>query len=147
VYGGTMQTLDLAGLVERAAMACSDGRPVPRVEALGRPTVFAEAERLVAVVEHALRNAQEATPGDGDIWVEVGTVEERPYVRVSDTGCGMDQSFLRERLFRPFDTTKGARGMGIGAFQIREYLRGLGGTCMTLLFPPRIDETTMRRAG
>jgi signal transduction histidine kinase len=34
---------------------------------------------------------------------------------------------VRERLFKPFDTTKGASGMGIGAYQVREYLRGLGG--------------------
>jgi putative PEP-CTERM system histidine kinase len=155
---GTMQTVDLASLAERAALACSAGRPVPRVESEGRPFVFAESERLVAVIEHALRNAQDATPDDGEVLVEVGIEGERPYLRVSDTGCGMDDSFVRERLFKPFDTTKGTKGMGIGAFQIREYVRGLGGsvevestvgrgTRMTLLFPPRVDEAIMRRAG
>ncbi len=39
----------------------------------------------------------------------------------------MGAAFIRERLFRPFDTTKGTRGMGIGAFQIREYITSLGG--------------------
>ncbi len=155
---GTMQTVDLASLAERAALACSSGRPVPRVEVEGRPVVFAESERLVAVIEHALRNAQDATPEDGQVLVEVGLDGGKPYLRVSDTGCGMDDSFVRERLFKPFDTTKGTRGMGIGAFQIREYVRGLGGsvevestvgrgTRMTLLFPPRVDEAVMRRAG
>jgi signal transduction histidine kinase len=39
----------------------------------------------------------------------------------------MDPEFLRDRLFRPFDTTKGVAGMGIGAHQAREYVRSLGG--------------------
>jgi len=39
----------------------------------------------------------------------------------------MDESFIRERLFRPFDTTKGAAGMGIGAYETREFVRALDG--------------------
>ena len=39
----------------------------------------------------------------------------------------MDAEFLRRRLFRPFDSTKGSKGMGIGAYQVREYVRSLGG--------------------
>ena len=38
----------------------------------------------------------------------------------------MDAEFVRERLFRPFDSTKGSKGMGIGAYQVREYARGAG---------------------
>jgi signal transduction histidine kinase len=30
-------------------------------------------------------------------------------------------------LFKPFDTTKGSKGMGIGAYQVREYVQSLGG--------------------
>jgi signal transduction histidine kinase len=33
---------------------------------------------------------------------------------------------MRERLFKPFESTKSA-GMGIGAFESREYIRELGG--------------------
>ena len=44
-----------------------------------------------------------------------------------DDGAGMDAEFLRHRLFRPFHSTKGAKGMGIGAYQAREYARDLGG--------------------
>ena len=39
----------------------------------------------------------------------------------------MDAEFVRERLFKPFDSTKGAQGMGIGAYQIRETLRAASG--------------------
>jgi len=46
---------------------------------------------------------------------------------VSDTGAGMSVAFVRDRLFKPFDTTKGSKGMGIGAYQVREYVQSLGG--------------------
>jgi signal transduction histidine kinase len=39
----------------------------------------------------------------------------------------MTPEFVRERLFRPFDSTKGSQSMGIGAYQAREYIRMLGG--------------------
>ena len=39
----------------------------------------------------------------------------------------MDLAFVRNRLFRPFDSTKGADGMGIGAYQLRETVRSIGG--------------------
>jgi signal transduction histidine kinase len=48
-------------------------------------------------------------------------------VNISDTGIGMDDTFIRERLFRPFESTKGVDGMGIGAYQAREYLGQING--------------------
>jgi signal transduction histidine kinase len=38
----------------------------------------------------------------------------------------MTEDFIRERLFKPFDSTKSA-GMGIGVFESREYITELGG--------------------
>ncbi|MFP4245503.1 MAG: ATP-binding protein, partial [Ectothiorhodospira sp.] len=49
------------------------------------------------------------------------------FLDVTDTGTGMSPEFIRDRLFRPFDTTKGLTGMGIGAFESREFIRALGG--------------------
>ena len=39
----------------------------------------------------------------------------------------MDQEFIRTRLFRPFDTTKGKAGMGIGVYESRHIVSQLGG--------------------
>ena len=47
-------------------------------------------------------------------------------VLVSDDGAGMTSEFIRERLFRPFQTTK-ATGMGIGVYESAQYLARLGG--------------------
>lgn len=38
----------------------------------------------------------------------------------------MSEQFIRERLFRPFESTKNM-GMGIGTYESREYVRQLGG--------------------
>ncbi len=154
----TMQTVDLATLAERAALRCGGRAPVPQVVVQARPTVFVEAERLASVIEHAIRNAQDATPESGEIVVEVAMLERQPVLAIVDNGCGMDAAFLRDRLFRPFDTTKGARGMGIGAFQIREYLRSLGGrvdvqstpgrgTRFEMWFPVQVRDALALKAG
>ncbi len=47
-------------------------------------------------------------------------------VEVGDTGHGMTPEFVRERLFKPFQTTK-ATGMGIGAYESLQYVQELGG--------------------
>jgi signal transduction histidine kinase len=49
-------------------------------------------------------------------------------VEVADTGCGMDPQFISDRLFRPFDTTKGNAGMGVGVYESREFVLGIGGS-------------------
>jgi signal transduction histidine kinase len=89
--------------------------------------VQAEQERLASVLEHVIRNAQDATGGSGAVAVSLERAGAEGIVTVTDTGCGMSDEFLRERLFRPFDSTKGAKGMGIGAYQVREFALSLGG--------------------
>jgi putative PEP-CTERM system histidine kinase len=156
--GGTMQTVDLATAAERAALRCSSLAPVPQVVAQSRPVVFADMDRLASIVEHAIRNAQDATPPQGTVRVQVGVEGGQPFLDVTDTGAGMDAAFIRERLFRPFDTTKGTRGMGIGAFQIREYVTSLGGrvevqsepghgTTLRLIFPRTTAQSLALVAG
>lgn len=88
--------------------------------------VAAEPERLKRVLGHILQNALEATPYQGRIDVRLYRQEDAAVIDIADSGCGMDDRFIRERLFRPFDSTKGS-GMGIGAYECREYVRELGG--------------------
>ena len=38
----------------------------------------------------------------------------------------MTPEFVRERLFKPFETTKAA-GMGIGVYESAQYLKSVGG--------------------
>jgi putative PEP-CTERM system histidine kinase len=93
--------------------------------------VLADRERLERVVGHLIQNAIEATPRTGSVWIrllrEMADGRERAVIEFADTGEGMTEDFIRERLFKPFDSTKSA-GMGIGVFESREYINELGGS-------------------
>jgi signal transduction histidine kinase len=79
------------------------------------------------VIDNVIRNAQEATDRSGQVRVRLLESGGDAVIEVSDTGVGMDENFIRHRLFRPFDSTKGLAGMGIGAYDCLQYIRGLGG--------------------
>jgi signal transduction histidine kinase len=53
----------------------------------------------------------------------------------------MDERFVRNRLFRPFESTK-PTGMGIGTYEARQYVRELGGR---IEVESREDEGTVFR--
>ncbi|MEX2495686.1 MAG: ATP-binding protein [Woeseia sp.] len=139
--------IELGKLLLEAASQCADRRPEPRIEVGdARLWVRAERERLLMALVHAIRNAQDATPPEGSVTVSVEVAESECRIQVRDTGRGMEQAFIEQRLFKPFDSTKGTQGMGIGAYQIRETMRAMGGqlqvdsapgtgTCLTLSLP------------
>jgi len=122
------ERVDIAKLVQRALAQCSDREPVPVVTvAKGSGTVRANSDRLLSSFTHAIRYAQDACEQGDSVTVDVQFADAECRVVIADTGCGMDPAFVRDRLFRPFDSTKGASGMGIGAYQIRETARASGG--------------------
>jgi putative PEP-CTERM system histidine kinase len=120
--------VDLADVAREAVVRCAARRPQPLFRSVQPATVRADQEKLTSIIEHIIRNAQDATGETGAITVEVAGTAGGAMIAVTDTGSGMDAAFVRDRLFRPFDSTKGAKGMGIGAYQVREYVRSLGGT-------------------
>jgi putative PEP-CTERM system histidine kinase len=88
--------------------------------------VRAERERLTRAIGHLLQNALEATPPNGRVSLRGFEESGQAIIEITDTGSGMDEEFIRTRLFQPFDSTKGA-GMGIGAYECRETIRALDG--------------------
>jgi putative PEP-CTERM system histidine kinase len=90
--------------------------------------VLVDRERFGTVLEHLIQNAQEATPDIGRVEIRLGGTEQQAVIEIIDNGCGMDKQFIRNRLFKPFDTTKGNAGMGIGVYESREVIRSLGGS-------------------
>jgi signal transduction histidine kinase len=90
--------------------------------------VTAHPERLERIIGHVVQNALDATNEDGSVSVTLERASSaRVRVVVEDNGCGMSPDFVRDRLSRPFQTTK-ASGMGIGVFETRQYLEEIGGT-------------------
>lgn len=125
---GTARDVDLV-TIARAAVARSAARQPAVVMGEDRRELKlrADPERLGAVLDHAIRNAQEATPAAAAVQVRIDVSGDEALLHIVDEGAGMDAEFVRDRLFRPFDSTKGSKGMGIGAYQTREYARWLGG--------------------
>jgi putative PEP-CTERM system histidine kinase len=122
-----VSSVQLDELVRAAAARCADRVPAAAINIQDPARVNADPERLTAILEHLIRNAQDASAPEGEIVLEVRADRRNAVFTVTDSGSGMTAEFVRERLFRPFDSTKGSKGMGIGAYQVREYVRMLGG--------------------
>jgi putative PEP-CTERM system histidine kinase len=120
--------LDLCELVPKVIARKADTLPEPVFEAsCSTCRVTAEKERLASVLTHLIENAQQATGEAGSVVVSLRHDDLMQVVEISDDGIGMDADFVRNRLFKPFDTTKGNAGMGIGMYESREFIRLLGG--------------------
>ena len=122
------QRIEINGIVRETVDACAkSGRVSPSFNGHRPLWVLAQSDKFASVIGHVIANAQDATkPGDS-IDVSVGESGGRALIEVKDTGQGMSEEFIRRRLFKPFDTTKGSSGMGIGVYQAREVIRSLGG--------------------
>jgi putative PEP-CTERM system histidine kinase len=128
--------VDLKQLLSEVVSSKSVNLPVPVLDCdLSGAVVMADHDQFSAVIGHVVQNAYDATPETGSITVRGRKDGNIATIEIEDTGCGMDESFLRERLFRPFDSTKNGSGMGIGAYEAREYVRALGGEVQVVSTP------------
>lgn len=121
--------VNLTELVSNLVIHHQYREPAPQLE--GTPpetTVKADAEQLRSVLGHLIQNAQDATPTDGEITLTLKIAKGSVVLFIQDTGCGMTEEFINSHLFKPFESTKGLTGMGIGAYQAREYIQKLGGS-------------------
>ncbi|MCX8012979.1 MAG: ATP-binding protein, partial [Rectinema sp.] len=113
-------------LLERVRTNKSTQQPPIRVEIEEKLFARGDPERIERVIGHLVQNALDATAADGQVWLILRRHGGLAEIEIGDTGCGMSPEFIRERLFRPFITTKEA-GMGIGAYESRQYIREIGG--------------------
>jgi putative PEP-CTERM system histidine kinase len=122
------QIFGLAELLKTVVAGNELRPPIPELVLVdSEPRLECDRERLQTVFEHLVQNAQEATKKDGHVTVRLLKSQGSAVVEIEDDGAGMDEHFVRHRLFRPFDSTKGLTGMGIGAFESRDFVRSLGG--------------------
>ncbi len=118
--------IDLADVLRRIQTAKSgQGR---EVELTIEEKLLARGheDRIERVIGHLVQNALDATEKGGRVWVRLARQGTQALVEVGDTGHGMSPEFVRERLFKPFQTTK-PTGMGIGAYESFQYVHELGG--------------------
>ena len=114
----------------------------------GEATIDGNAGALRSAFYNLVKNAVEAMTQGGQLTLEVGTHGVQPFVRISDTGLGMDEA-TRAQMFQPFFSTKSigpGRGLGMSSVKSvfdshRASIKVLGtevkkGTVVEVVFPP-----------
>ena len=114
-------------LGQNIALQIRNDRPVSRV--------FMDASQLERTLLNLVLNARDAMPGGGEVTIDVDETmiddedgETATYVAitVADTGIGMDEA-TRANAFKPFFTTKGDQGTGLGLVIVHQIVTRVGG--------------------
>lgn len=148
-----VRKVDLCDLLVKICLEKRSVSPAPKL-ILHEENIWvnADLQQLTSVIEHITQNAIEACDKEGQVEISTKTSADDVFVFIQDSGIGMTSEFIKNELFKPFASTKGLTGMGIGAYQSREYLRKIGGTinvtsepdlgtCFTLRIPRiKMDE-------
>jgi len=113
--------VELMPIVERVTRRRGSNHPIA-VTGKRDAVAVADPARLEQALGHLIQNAIEAS-GPGE---PVGIVVGAATIAIVDKGVGMSASFVRDRLFRPFVSTKDG-GFGIGAFEARQVVQAMGG--------------------
>ena len=79
----------------------------------GLPLVSGNANYLQQVFLNLLINARDAMTGGGRITITASASGSDVRITIGDTGPGIPAG-IREKIFKPFFTTKGERGTGLG---------------------------------
>jgi PAS domain S-box-containing protein len=115
----------------------------------GLHPIQGDATQLQQVLMNMAVNARDAMPRGGVLTIETRNVDRnRPHrlgspptgvveLRVSDTGCGMDED-AKTHIFEPFFTTKPlGHGAGLGLATVYAIIQGMGGTIQVASTPGR----------
>ena len=122
--------INLVDIIKDVAIQQNANKPnLQLITNLDNIEIVGETQKITAIFSHLVQNAQEATADDGFIKVILSTDNQEAIIKIIDNGTGMDNKFIAERLFKPFDTTKGNAGMGIGVYEARDYIMKHYGSC------------------
>ena len=121
-----MEEIDPGEVVRAVAAAHGRAHPVNLTSAAPRLRVIGNRESLEQVLVHLVQNAIDASPVDAPVTLGVRSDGMHAAIEVVDSGAGMSADFVRNRLFKPFVSTKPG-GFGIGAFEARELVRAMQG--------------------
>ena len=122
--------VNLAEVIKDVAIQQAGNKPALQLTSnQDKIEVLGEKEKITAILGHLVQNAQEATAENGIVSLELSKNENQAIIKVMDNGSGMDNKFIAERLFKPFDTTKGNAGMGIGVYEAHDYIVKQSGSC------------------
>jgi len=124
----TSEPVDAAEAIRAVAARCNAALGTAQVFAADvQPCrVLAARDTLDQVLSHLVQNALDATQGPLGVFLHCRVDGEYGVIDVVDSGTGMSADFVRNRLFKPFVSTKPG-GFGIGAFEARELVHAMRG--------------------
>jgi putative PEP-CTERM system histidine kinase len=115
--------INLVDIIADVAIQQAGNKPTLQLTAShDKIYTIGEKEKIAAILGHLVQNAQDATDDNGLVRLELSKEGQQAIIKIVDNGSGMDNKFIAERLFKPFDTTKGNAGMGIGVYEARDYI-------------------------
>jgi len=117
----SLREADLNEVVNAALAGLEAAHPTLLTKKLSPvPKVRIDPEQIQKVVTNLVLNAWDAVESTPAAEIGLEIVRQNGWVILSvrDNGCGMSQDFVRQSLFRPFQTTK-KKGIGIGMFHSR----------------------------
>jgi PAS domain S-box-containing protein len=129
--GEEMEPTDINGVVERVLALVGHQLSLGQVEVKTEMTehelpVLGSAGQLEQVLVNLTLNAQEAMPQGGELTVRTTLHDDVVQLQVSDTGQGISEEEM-SRLFKPFYSGKGGKGLGLGLWISHNIVEGHGG--------------------
>jgi putative PEP-CTERM system histidine kinase len=109
---------DIVPLVDRVAGVRRRQHPVV-VSGACTAVALADPAGLEQLLGHLVQNAIEASPAAEPVTLAIAADGIQVTIDVIDQGCGMSPAFVRDRLFKPFVSSKPG-GFGIGAFEAQQ---------------------------
>lgn len=129
------RTVSLSDIVHKVINQRNVNLPIVTAELNCDYELEIDSEKFSSVLNHLIQNAQEATSDNGWVKIVANNVPNHFQLEISDNGEGMSSDFIKQRLFKPFDTTKGNAGMGIGVFEAKQFIENEGGTLSVVSKP------------
>jgi putative PEP-CTERM system histidine kinase len=120
------RSVDLASVVHNVCVAKLEQNVAIDMDLAAGVYGVGHVDQLEHVIGHLVQNALDATTGKGRVSVCLRRDDNAAVIEVTDSGVGMTPEFVRDRLFKPFQTTK-ATGMGVGVYESAQYVTELGG--------------------
>lgn len=117
--------IEVVQLVRRVANVRARQHPV-LLSGIGTATAHADPAGLEQLLNHLVQNAIDASAADAPVTLAVGADGLAVTIDVVDQGCGMSPAFVRDKLFKPFVSSK-PDGFGIGAFEARQLAAAMDG--------------------
>ena len=121
-----LEAVDPAEIIRAVVARQGQSHPLAVSVLPTTPRVIGNRETLEQVLVHLVQNAIDASAGGDPVTLGVRSEGLHAAIEVIDSGSGMSPDFVRNRLFKPFVSTKPG-GFGIGAFEARELVRAMQG--------------------